>query len=359
MIAILLLALLAGPAWGETILLASPRALVCQASPDAEFVLDHGELRPLRGRFAFSPPGEPALEPRFSIPRDAEPGGTARVQVRSTDVLDSLSVQLTDARGKSVGHATVFRMAVKGQDDAWAALVGVPSTAVPGQYVLDVKASAGDRTCLQRALFAVTEKAFAAETIDLSSSLSALRTSADPRKTEEAHALLRVLSAPHPEAVFEQGAFSMPLPAGWRQTAAYGDRRRYRYADGAADQTVHNGIDMAAPAGSPVSASGKGRVVLAGDRIMSGKTIVLEHLPGLFSIYYHMSEILVQEGDILAAGQTLGRVGQTGLATGPHLHWEVQVLGTAVDPLGLVRRPVLDTEAAFRDIQDTVESEGR
>jgi murein DD-endopeptidase MepM/ murein hydrolase activator NlpD len=351
MILILLFSLLAGPAWSETLILSSPRALICHASPDAEFVLDQGGLRPIRGTFAFSPPGEPLLEPRIAVPGGSEPGGAVRVAVSSPDALDGLEVSLTDERGKQVARPTVFRLAAQGGPDAWAALVGIPSTVVPGQLLIEVKASAGDRSCLLRAPLAITQRAFASEAIPLDAALSTLRTTPDPRKTEEAHALARLLSTPHADSLFEQGAFTEPLAAGWRRTAAYGDRRRYRYADGGSDVTVHNGIDMASPLGTGVAACGKGKVVLAGERILTGKTVVVEHLPGLFSIYYHMSELLVQEGDLLAAGQPLGKVGQTGLATGPHLHWEVQILGTAVDPEGLVRHPVLDTQPAIGDIQ--------
>jgi murein DD-endopeptidase MepM/ murein hydrolase activator NlpD len=116
---------------------------------------------------------------------------------------------------------------------------------------------------------------------------------------------------------------------------------------------------MAAPTGTPVFAPAAGRVAFAGDRIVTGKSVVLEHLPGLFSISYHLSEIAVREGDILEAGQPLGKVGMTGLATGPHLHWEVQVLGTPVDPDGFLRRAVLDTAVDFGDSEPTRVSEGR
>ena len=188
-------------------------------------------------------------------------------------------------------------------EEQWAALAGIPSTLAPGRYMFEVRAGAGDRTCLLRAPVTVPAKSFAAEAIDLTGTLSTLRSTPDARKTEEARALARVLAQAHPEALLEKGTFVLPVASGWRGTGGYGDRRSYRYADGGTDRSTHNGLDMAAPTGTPVAACGKGRVVLAGERIMTGKTVVVEHLPGLFSIYYHLAEMLVREGDFLSPGR--------------------------------------------------------
>jgi murein DD-endopeptidase MepM/ murein hydrolase activator NlpD len=364
MIALLLCLLLAGPgatpAAAETLQLTQPRAMVCEASPDAEYVLEDGDLKPVRGFFAFSPPGEPALELSLAAPSEAAPGTAVRVRLGSAVPLDGVSVLLSDTKSRPVSRASVFRMPADGTaGEQWAALAAVPSTAAPGRLTLEVKGAAGARSFLLRAPITVPPKVFASETIDLTGSLSTLRTAADARKTEEARELVRVLTLADPGAVNETGRLTLPVAAPWRRTGSYGDRRRYRYAEGGSDSTVHNGLDMAAPAGTPVAAAGKGRVVMAADRIMTGKTVVVEHLPGVFSIYYHLSEILVKQGDILAAGQALGKVGMTGFATGNHLHWEVQVLGTPVDPEGFVGTPLLDTGGSLRDIRGNTGSEGR
>ena len=71
---------------------------------------------------------------------------------------------------------------------------------------------------------------------------------------------------------------------------------------------------------------------MAESRISTGWSVVVEHLPGLYSLYYHMSELSVKEGDMVSQGQLLGKSGATGLATGPHLHWEVRLNGSAVRP---------------------------
>ena len=117
--------------------------------------------------------------------------------------------------------------------------------------------------------------------------------------------------------------------------------------------------DIAMPEGSPVPACGPGRVVFAAYRIMTGNTVIIEHLPGLFSIYFHMSSISVKPGVLVKQGDQVGAVGMTGFATGPHLHWEVTASGIAVDPDTLVNEPLLDKNPQFIDTGTSNSTEGR
>ena len=87
-------------------------------------------------------------------------------------------------------------------------------------------------------------------------------------------------------------------------------------------------------------------------RIVTGNTVILEHLPGLYSLYYHLDKIAVSEGSIVEAGTILGESGSTGLATGPHLHWEIRVSTENADPDVFLSRPVLDK----KDIIDKLAS---
>ena len=81
---------------------------------------------------------------------------------------------------------------------------------------------------------------------------------------------------------------------------------------------------------------------MASERIITGFTVVIEHLPGLYSLYYHLDSLSVREGQRVSQGDRIGTVGSTGLATGPHLHWEVRSAGVAVDPDLLVKRSLID-----------------
>ncbi len=99
----------------------------------------------------------------------------------------------------------------------------------------------------------------------------------------------------------------------------------------------HGGVDVVAPPGTPVAASADGVVVLAHpDMFLTGRTVMIDHGHGLASVYAHMSEILVTQGQRVARGTPIGRVGASGRVTGPHLHWGVSLFDTRLDPALLV-----------------------
>lgn len=95
----------------------------------------------------------------------------------------------------------------------------------------------------------------------------------------------------------------------------------------------HSGLDVAAPAGSPVKAAAAGQVVEAGDYFYTGNTVIVDHGQGVFSLYGHLDKMLVKPGQPVKAGETVGTIGMTGRVTGPHLHWTMIVNQTLVDPL--------------------------
>ncbi|MFA0732232.1 MAG: hypothetical protein LKKZDAJK_003006 [Candidatus Fervidibacter sp.] len=95
----------------------------------------------------------------------------------------------------------------------------------------------------------------------------------------------------------------------------------------------HCGVDIAAPYGTPIRAAADGVVVFAGWRRAYGNTVIIDHGNGLATLYAHCSELLVSEGVVVRQGQIIARVGSTGLATGPHLHFEVRHYGEPVNPL--------------------------
>jgi len=97
-------------------------------------------------------------------------------------------------------------------------------------------------------------------------------------------------------------------------------------------KSPHGGQDYTAPAGTPVRAIAGGVVRLAGDFYYSGLTLFVDHGAGLVSVYMHLEKMLVAEGETLAPGQVIGRVGSTGRATGPHLHLGVRLFEQRVDP---------------------------
>ena len=119
----------------------------------------------------------------------------------------------------------------------------------------------------------------------------------------------------------------MPLEV--RKTSLYGHRRFFNDVQ----RSPHSGLDIAAPTGTPIVAPGPGRVTLRGDFYFNGKTIPLDHGQGLITMYCHMENISVEEGDIVDVNDLLGTIGSTGRVTGAHLHWSVILNNTTVEPL--------------------------
>ncbi len=99
----------------------------------------------------------------------------------------------------------------------------------------------------------------------------------------------------------------------------------------------HNGIDIAAPVGEPILAPAKGRVIFSGNRTGGyGLTVEIDHGYGYVTRFAHASRLLVRNGETVERGQVIAEVGATGLVSGPHLHYEVEVNGRAVDPLNFI-----------------------
>ncbi|MEO0061923.1 MAG: hypothetical protein RLZZ08_483 [Pseudomonadota bacterium] len=129
--------------------------------------------------------------------------------------------------------------------------------------------------------------------------------------------------------------FIQPVPG--RISGRFGAQRVYRGEPGA----YHSGMDIAGGAGTPYVAPADGVVVLAAAQpfTLEGHLVIIDHGQGLNSSFLHASEILVHEGDVVKQGQVIGRVGATGRATGPHLHWSIKWRDARLDPLLFLHIP--------------------
>jgi murein DD-endopeptidase MepM/ murein hydrolase activator NlpD len=128
------------------------------------------------------------------------------------------------------------------------------------------------------------------------------------------------------------GSFLRPVDAGIRLTAAFAGTRRFN----SGPVKTHRGADFGAPQGTPVKAMNSGRVILARNLFYDGNLVTIDHGQGLLSLYLHLSKMDVKVGDMIRAGQTIGRSGSTGRASGPHLHLQVKWAGTDIDPVDLM-----------------------
>ncbi len=133
------------------------------------------------------------------------------------------------------------------------------------------------------------------------------------------------------QALLWQGAF-LRLPKSAKR-AGFADHRIYKYKGKEIDRQVHLGIDLASVARAPVPAANSGIVMKTGDIGIFGNTVLLDHGFGIFSLYSHLSTILVQTGERIQKKSVLGKTGATGLAGGDHLHFSIAVNGVFVNPV--------------------------
>lgn len=298
----------------------------------------------------------------LAAPGSAGQGEPLLVWLESPAPAEQASLKLIDQGGKTLSRAEAFFYPSGEEGCLYGFLLAVPVRAKPGQARLLADLVLGESEGAVRHLevdrpLTLESRSFAHEDIPLDKANSELRAAPDPARDAESLSFAKLFETRDDTCLFASGTMEKPLAAPWRQTASFADERRYLYYDGTKDSSLHGGLDLGAKEGSPVYACAAGRVAFAAKRILTGNTIVLEHLPGLFSLYMHLSAMDVVEGEIVDAGQLIGLVGSTGLSTGPHLHWELRVGLVSVDPRYWLTHPLLDKDVVSGRIK--LPTEGR
>jgi len=216
--------------------------------------------------------------------------------------------------------------------DGYVALVGLDAFAEPGLYDLEI--SGGDERGLWqplRARLPVTATAYDTQYVTVGEALDGLL---DPAVRATEDEFLHGIFAVFDETQHWQGVFTYPVTT-TVVSAGYGGRRSY---NGGPIEIYHTGLDIAAAQGETVSAPAAGVVAFSDVLELRGGVIIIDHGRGVMTGYYHLSERLVNAGDVVAAGQPIGRVGSTGLSSGAHLHWDVRIMDVPVDPLPWTQR---------------------
>ena len=147
----------------------------------------------------------------------------------------------------------------------------------------------------------------------------------------EIERLTQLMSVYTPDRYWQD---SVSLPAAAAMNAVFGTLRSY---NGGEYNRYHRGVDFAGAPGTSVLAAADGTVVMVERMQIRGNTTIIDHGWGVYTLYAHQRETLVQPGAVVSSGQVIGTVGSTGRSTGPHLHWELWLNGVTVDPLQWVQ----------------------
>ncbi len=254
-------------------------------------------------------------------------GAPVLFQVKAPAKLESLT-------GTWLGHQLTF--SYDASTKTWFALGGVLFETSPGKYPLELT---GDRAATAPLTFTRTLAVARAKYPQIKVELTVEKKFTEPSPAQQAEIAEGVkikqdyLSRVTPTREWD-GKFTAPADAAISDV--FGSQRIF---NGNA-QRPHFGLDFRVPTGTPVAAMNRGTVLLARFLYFEGNCVVIDHGQGLLTLYFHLSELKVKEGDQVERGQEIGLSGGTGRATGPHLHVAVRWQGAYLDPARLLNLPL-------------------
>jgi len=252
-------------------------------------------------------------------------GAPVLFQVKPSAKLDSLS-------GKWLGHQITFSYETSTR--TWFTLAGISFETAPGKYALELSAerSVNKAPLTFTRTFAIARAKYPQIKVELT--VEKKFTEPSPEQLQQIADSVKVkddyLNRVTPTREWD-GQFAAPAEASISDV--YGSQRIF---NGKA-QRPHYGLDFRVPTGTLVDAMNSGTVLLARFLYFEGNCVVIDHGQGLLTLYFHLSEIRVKEGDAVKRGQEIGLSGGTGRATGPHLHVAVRWQGTYLDPARLMQ----------------------
>ena len=212
------------------------------------------------------------------------------------------------------------------------ALLGVDLEAKPGLATLHLKeTSRGGVKRESEVPVPIKAKSFPQENFAVAPEFDQLTPEVLERVRKEQQLFARVFSISVPARLWKR-PFIMPV------TMDVSSPFGYRRVINGTPRAPHTGVDLKAPMATAVAAANDGQVALIGDFFFSGKSIVLDHGGGLYTVYFHLSEFKVEAGSDVHKGDVIGLSGMTGRVTGPHLHWGARLNGARIDPFELIEK---------------------
>lgn len=214
------------------------------------------------------------------------------------------------------------RVAVIHGSNGWTAVVGIALDAVAGLHAIEIKL---DQQQINKT-FTVHAKKYPSEKITIQ----------DKRKVEPLAEDLAIIAAQYAETISTYNtwrdqplaAIKLMVPVQGRFSSPFGYTRIFNNIP----KSPHSGLDIAAPKGTPVHAAKNGVVTKIGNYFYSGNIVFVDHGQSFITSYAHLDSVMVKEGQTVQTGDIIGTVGNTGRATGPHLHWSVSLNNVRVDP---------------------------
>jgi len=219
-----------------------------------------------------------------------------------------------------------------GDNEVFAALLGADLEAKPGTAKILVSGTThSGAPWATQILLKIKSKAFKSESFSVAQEFDQLSPDVLERIRREQEQFARVFAVSAPQRLWAR-PFVGPVPK--EITSPFG----YRRVINGTPRAPHTGVDLKAAMETPVPAANHGRVALLGDFFYSGKSLVLDHGGGLFTVYFHLSEFKADEGSEVKKGDVIALSGMTGRVTGPHLHWGARINGARIDPFQLIEK---------------------
>jgi murein DD-endopeptidase MepM/ murein hydrolase activator NlpD len=239
----------------------------------------------------------------------------------------SASPRVQDVSGSWLGHNLNFFHSA----NSWYTLAGVPVETKPGSYELKIiEALPNGKTTELNRKIRVAKAIYPSITVKVAKQYTEPNTEQLREVNVDKEVKQKAFAIDTAERLWK-GPFVAPVAAGISDV--FGTARVFNQEV----QSRHLGLDYGVPAGTPVRAVNRGTVILARPLYFEGSCIVIDHGQGLFSLYLHLSDFRVKEGDQVETGQLIGLSGGSGRATGPHLHLAIRWQGVYLDPARLLK----------------------
>lgn len=262
--------------------------------------------------------------------QDLPAGAQGQLSGKQGEVL-VVTVPVKGEPKRVVGHLLKREIIFFPQSDGqYVGLLGLDMQDKPGQHDLTIQVEYTDHKERHKVTVLLMKEDYKVQHLKLPKKMVDLDSKTLIRVKRESKTLFKSFESVVPEPLWN-GHFIEPVKG--RVSGRFGSRRVIN----GQSKRPHSGEDIAAPKGTPVVAMNSGMVRLTMDHFFTGKGVILDHGLGLFSMYFHLDAVDVIQGQMVNKGHPIGKVGATGRATGPHLHWGVRLNGARIDPYSLLK----------------------